>query len=285
LIFCATSAEPQAPVTTAAAWQPPRTADGQPDIQGFWREAPGGANGTNIETGFQTADTLRVQGWTDAQLAARVPSSGIVDPADGRVPYQPWAAARRAEILSRYGGDVITGRPQTVRDVNPDLFCMLGMPRLVYWQDFQVVQAPGYVVMLWERTHAFRAIPLSDRPHPSARVKTFMGDSRGHWEGNTLVVETRNLRDWTWFDSKGTFHTDALTLFERYTYVDRDTLRVRITADDPGALTRPFTMDWTLQRQHADEPGYELLEYACVEGERASESILGSHATAQPDLR
>ena len=254
------------------AW--PAAAQSPPDLQGFWGEADGGANGTNIETGFQTADTLRVQGWTDAQLAARKPVSAIIDPADGKIPYQPWAAARREEILARYGGDQITGRPQTLRDVNPDLFCMLGMPRLVYWQDFQIVQTPGFIVMLWERTHAFRVIRLDGAAPLSPRVAMFMGDSRGRWEGNALVVETRNLRDWTWFDSKGAFHTDRLTLVERWEPLDRDTIRLRMTADDPGALTRPFTMEWTLKRQHADDPGYELLEYACVEGERALESIL-----------
>jgi hypothetical protein len=274
LIIIGTPAAAQTSLAAGAAWQPPRTPDGQPDIQGFWGESAGGANGTNIETGFQTADTLRVQGWTDAELAARIPVSAIVDTPDGKIPYQPWAAARREQILAGYGGDVITGRPTTLRDVNPDLFCMLGMPRLVYWQDFQVVQTPGYVVMAWERTHAYRIIPLDGRPHASPKVRTYMGDARGRWEGNTLVVETRNLRDWTWFDSKGTFHTSALTLVERYTYVDGNTIRLQMTAEDPGALTMPFTMEWTLQREHANDPGYELMEYACVEGERALESIL-----------
>lgn len=260
----------------------PAAAQRPPDLQGFWGEADGGANGTNIETGFQTADTLRVQGWTDAQLAARKPVSAIVDPADGKIPYQPWAAARREEILARYGGDNITGRPETLRDVNPDLFCMLGMPRLAYWQDFQIVQTPGYIVMLWERTHAFRVIRLDDPAPPlPARVATFMGDSRGRWEGNTLVVETRNLRDWTWFDSKGAFHSDRLTLVERWEPIDRNTIRLRMTADDPGVLTRAFTMEWRLERQHADDPGYELLEYACVEGERALESILAQPHTGR----
>src|SRR5690349_8387731 len=100
-----------------------RTADGQPDIQGFWTEAPGGPDAVNVENGFQTADSLRVQGWTDAQLAARVPVSAIVDTPDGKIPYQPWALKRRDEIFHRYGGDEITGSPQTVRDVSSELLC------------------------------------------------------------------------------------------------------------------------------------------------------------------
>lgn len=267
-------AAPAVAQTGARAWAPPRTPDGQPDIQGFWGEPAGGADGTNVETSFQTAETLLVQGWTEEQIAARKPVSAIVDTPDGKIPYQPWAEARRQQILSRYGGDAITGTPESPRDVNPDLFCLLGVPRLLYWQDFQVVQAPGYVVMAWERTHAYRIIPLDGRPHAPAKVTMYMGDARGRWEGNTLVVETRNLRDWSWFDSKGTLHSDEMTLVERYTYVDRDTLELRITFTDPQTLARPFTMAWTLAREHADDPRYEIMEYACAEGERAREVIL-----------
>jgi len=260
--------------TPSRAWEPPRTSDGQPDIQGFWGEPAGGADGTNVETSFQTAETLLVQGWTKEKIAARKPVSAIVDTPDGTIPYQPWAEARRRQILSRYGGDVITGKPESPRDVNPDLFCLLGVPRLLYWQDFQVVQAPGYVVMAWERTHAYRIIPIDGRPHAPAKVKMYMGDARGRWEGHTLVVETRNLRDWSWFDSKGTLHSDEMTLVERYAYVDRDTLELRITFTDPQTLARPFTMAWTLEREHADDPRYEIMEYACAEGERARDLIL-----------
>lgn len=267
-------AVPAAAQTAARAWEPPRTPDGQPDIQGFWGEPAGGADGTNVETSFQTAETLLVQGWTKEKIAARKPVSAIVDTPDGMIPYQPWAEARRQQILSRYGGDVITGKPESPRDVNPDLFCLLGVPRLLYWQDFQVVQAPGYVVMAWERTHAYRIIPLDGRPHAPAKVKMYMGDARGRWEGHTLVVETRNLRDWSWFDSKGTLHSDEMTLVERYAYVDRDTLELRITFTDPQTLARPFTMAWTLTREHAGDPRYEIMEYACAEGERARDLIL-----------
>ncbi|OFW05040.1 MAG: hypothetical protein A3I61_19205 [Acidobacteria bacterium RIFCSPLOWO2_02_FULL_68_18] len=248
--------------------------DGQPDMQGFWGEPAGGADGTNIETSFQTAEALLVQGWTREQVAARTPVSAIADAPNGLVPYQERAEARRQQILSRYGGEIITGKPRSPRDVNPDLFCLLGMPRLQYWQDFQIVQTPSHVVMAWERTHSYRVIPLDGRPHVSPKIKTYMGDARGRWEGNTLVVETRNLRDWTWFDSKGTLHSDEMTLVERYTYVDGDTVRLQMTVNDPQTLTRPFTMAWTLERKHADDPGYELMEYACVEGERAREAIL-----------
>jgi len=256
-------------------WTPPRTPDGQPDIQGIWSEPDEGADGTNVETSFQTIDTLIVQGWTQEQIKARKPVSAIVDTPDGRIPYQPWAEARRQYILQRYGGDELTVRPKTPREVNPEISCVLGMPRLAYWQDFQITQARGVVVMAWERTRAYRVIRLDDtRPPLPASVKLHMGDPRGHWDGNTLVIRSTNFNDWSWFDSKGTLHTDALTLDERYTIVDAKTMTYEVKATDPKALTRPFTMRWTLRRTHVPGDGYEQLESACAEGERALESIL-----------
>jgi hypothetical protein len=271
------------PVTVAAqassngsTWNPARTADGQPDIQGFWTEEQGGADGTNIETSFQTIDTLRVQGWSEERIKARTPISAIVDVPGGKIPYQPWAEARRQHILARYGGDEITEKPTSRRELNPELSCILGMPRLAYWVDFQITQAPGYVIQSWERTRAYRIIPLDGRPHAPSGVKLHMGDPRGRWEGNTLVINTTNMNDWTWFDSKGTLHTDALTLDERYTVVDPNTMRYEVTANDPKALTRPFTMRWTLTREHKPGDGYEILESACAEGERGLDAILGA---------
>jgi hypothetical protein len=258
----------------ANGWTPPRTADGQPDIQGFWDLARGGPAAVNVETGMQTADSLRVEGWTEAQLAARKPISAIVDPADGKIPYQPWALKRRAEIVSRYSGDEITGKPETVRDVTSELLCVIGAPRLNYFAGFQVTQAPGYVVMTWERSSDFRIIPLSDRPHLPDQVKLHTGDSRGRWEGNTLVVDTTNMNDWSWFDSKGSFHSDAMSTVERFTFVDAKTIKYTVTVTDPKAFTRPMTMAWSLRLQHAPAEHYEIYETACVEGERALDALL-----------
>jgi hypothetical protein len=139
-----------------------RTPDGQPDIQGYWTEEAGGPEAVNVETAFQTADSLRVTGWTDAQLAARVPVSAIIDAPGGRIPYQPWALKRREEIFHRYGGDDITGAPQSVRDVSSELLCVIGAPRLMFFADFQIVQTPDQIVMMWERSSDFRIIPLRE---------------------------------------------------------------------------------------------------------------------------
>jgi len=251
-----------------------RTPDGQPDIQGYWTEEAGGPDAVNVENGFQTADSLRVQGWTEARLAARVPISAIIDAPGGRIPYQPWAQKRREEIFHRYGGDDITGAPQTVRDVTSELLCVIGTPRLMFFADFQIVQTPQFIVMSWERSGDFRVIPLFDRPPLPEQVKLHNGDSRGDWEGNTLVIETSNLNDWSWFDSKGSFHTDAMTLVERLTVKDQKTIDYKVTVTDPQAYTQPWTMNFTLTQRHSPAEHYEIFETACVSGERALDSIL-----------
>jgi hypothetical protein len=251
-----------------------RTPDGQPDIEGYWSEEPGGPEAVNVENGFQTADSLRVQGWTEAQLAARVPDSAIIDAPGGRIPYQPWALGRREEIVNRYGGDEITGEPQTVRDVSSELLCVIGTPRLMFFADFQIVQTPGFIVMQWERSSDFRIIPLSNRSPLPAAVKLHNGDSRGHWEGNSLVVETSNLNDWSWFDTKGSFHTEAMTLVERLTVVDAKTIDYKVTVTDPKAFTQPWTMNFTLKQRYAPSQHHEIYETACVSGERALDDIV-----------
>ena len=251
-----------------------RTPDGQLDIQGYWTEEAGGPDAVNVENGFQTADSLRVQGWTEARLAARVPISAIIDAPGGRIPYQPWAQKRREEIFHRYGGDDITGAPQTVRDVTSELLCVIGTPRLMFFADFQIVQTPQFIVMSWERSGDFRVIPLFDRPPLPEKVKLHNGDSRGHWEGNTLVIETSNLNDWSWFDSKGSFHTDAMTLVERLTVKDQKTIDYKVTVTDPQAYTQPWTMNFTLTQRHSPAEHYEIFETASVSGERALVSIL-----------
>ena len=130
--------------------------------------------------------------------------------------------------------------------------------------------------MLYEVHHEFRVIPLDGRPHPGSDIKLWMGDSRGRWEGNTLVVDATNHNDSTRFSVLGDFHSDEMQLTERWTFVDSETLEYRATTDDPQVYTRPWTLGITIKRnvsgfQPGSEPlpeGAELLEYAAVEGER-----------------
>jgi hypothetical protein len=119
-----------------------------------------------------------------------------------------------------------------------------------------IVQSSGYIVMLWQWAHSYRIIPLDNRPHIPASVKLWQGDSRGRWEGRTLLVDTTNQKA-NWLDFVGDFHSDALRVTERFTIVDADTIRHEATLDDPKVYTKPWTMRLLLVREK--EPGFEIL--------------------------
>ena len=252
-----------AQTTASQVWQPLRTADGQPDIQGHWRyrsEDPDAYAFYTLE-GLLTEGS-RVQSFMNRGVDRKVPfASVVVDPPDGKIPYQPWALARRNELL------VLSASPKTPDHVDPRAYCFLaGVPRQTYEAmgagPHQIVQSGGYIVMLWQWAHSYRIIPLDNRPHIPASVKLWQGDSRGRWEGRTLVVDTTNQKS-NWLDFVGDFHSDALRVTERFTIVDADTIHYEATLDDPKVYTRPWTMRLLLVREK--EPGFEILEEACYE--------------------
>lgn len=253
----------QTPAAAEKTWNPPRTSDGQPDVQGFW--AQGRRLSTyNIE---EAADETHVR-LSGVQTDS---ASLIVDPADGKIPYQPWARAKRTETFENHTN--LTKWEY----IDPHTRCFLsGVPRIFYQGMFQILQPPGHVVILQEFNHGSRIIPLDGRPHVGADIKLWMGDSRGHWEGNTLVVDVTNNNDKTWFDLVGDFHSDALHIRERYTFVSPDTISYEATFEDPKVYTRPFTMALTFERTVRGEEAnsYELLESACHEGERNAPQML-----------
>ena len=267
-LFLAPDVAAQATPDAAAASNVPRTADGHPDIQGWWESD---AYAPDIETGLSDPVTAALQGQPAPNPANAV--SVVVDPPDGRIPYQPWAAEKRNAIPSHRRGPTSTGVTETVRDVRPRTFCLHGMPRSGLY-GFQLTQVPGHVILAWEFSHAYRVIPLTDRPHIAPNIKLVMGDSRGRWEGNTLVVDTTNLNDWDWFDYTGSFHSDAMTVVERFTVVDADTMDYQYTVTDRRVFTQPWTVAVQLTRDTRPD-GYELWESACVEGERGVEGLLG----------
>ena len=168
----------------------------------------------------------------------------IVDPAPGpKIPYQPWARAKQRELLDA----LFT--PTKITDIEPEDRCApMGVPRMNYRFDFEIDQSPGMVTMLYSWNHAYRMIPLDGRPHVPASIELFNGDSRGHWEGNTLVVDVTNFNDQTWFDAHGTIHTDALHVVERWTVVDANTINYEATLDDPKAFTRPWKIAYPIRR-------------------------------------
>jgi hypothetical protein len=248
---------------TPTRWNPTHLSDGQPDMQGHWiSDAVGAAH--SVEDGRDPADDV---------LQRRVGEQNpivIVDPPDRRIPYQPAAATRRTQILR----DIFT--PTQVEHVDPHVRAFLdGVPRNNYVPGgMQIMQRPGYVVIQYESNHAYRVIPLDGRPHVAPGVKLWMGDSRGRWEGNTLIVDVTNFNDRTWLDSHGSFHSDALHVVERWTLVGPDRIDYEVTLEDPKVFTRPWKMAFQVNRNKQND--YEIFEDARHEGEQdVREIVLG----------
>jgi len=249
----------QAPRATANTWDPPRTPDGKPDLQGFWRP--------DVATSYSIED-LELQEIFQGPIEGLVSdvrkkgTSRIVDPADGKIPYQPWAAAKQKAIFDNHTNP-------TAEQVDPQARCLLsGVPRPMYLPtQYQILQPQGYVVILYESNHTYRPIPLDGRPHLGENIQLWMGDSRGRWEGDTLVVDTDHFNGKVWFDIIGDFQSDALHVVERFTLADADRISYEATIEDPKLYTRPWKMAVSIVR--IKEKGYELMEYACHEGNRA----------------
>jgi hypothetical protein len=220
-----------------------RLPDGKPNMQGFWQT-----------TNFFTAFDLETH--EKAEFGVPAGKGVIVDPPDGKIPYQPWAMEKKKDLVEHHMFE------------DPQAHCYLsGVPRQMYTPfGFQILQPPGSVVLLYEAFHSYRIIPLDARPHIPNAIRLFEGDSRGHWEGDTLVVDVTNQNDATWFDMTGNFHSDALHVVERYTPVDANTVNYEATLEDPKVFTRPFKIAFALGRN--TEPDYQQMEYACVEGEK-----------------
>ena len=240
----------------AKTFNPPRTADGKPDMQGFWRGS-GPAN-ENIEEHPKTLDDDGGK-------------SVIVDPADGKVPYQPWALAQRKANREHY--------------VEPNVACFLsGVPRTWYVPtQTEILQPPGQVLMLVERAHAYRLIPTDGRPHVGESIHLWQGDSRGRWEGNTLVVDVTNQNAKPWLDQVGNFYTAATHMVERLTLIDADTIHYQVTIEDSTVYTRPWTMAFPIRRNK--QRGFEILEEACHEGERNVQHLLDLGFKVYPGVR
>jgi hypothetical protein len=219
-----------------------RLPGGTPDLQGFWE--------TRV---FFSAFDLEEHKTATFEIPAG--PGVVVDPPDGKIPYQPWALQRKQELLNNHLAD------------DPQAHCFLsGVPRQMYTPfGFQILQPEGYVVFYFEAFHAYRIVHLDGKPHPDPAIQLFEGDSRGRWEGDALVVDVANLNGRTWFDMAGNFHSDAIHVLERFTPVDANTIEYEATITDPKVFTRPWKIAFPFGRN--TEEGYEILEYACVEGE------------------
>jgi hypothetical protein len=215
---------------------PERLPNGTPDLNGNWSIAVG--------IGDITGNIVRVGG---------EPVAGD----ERAIPYTPVYAQLRAEAESRMFEE-------------PELHCyMSGVPSHLWRQAYSgaglVIQhTEDYVVFLHEFQGSRRIVPISGRPHLPAAIELFMGDGVGHWEGDTLVIETTNNNALTWLDTGGNRHSDRLVVTERFTRVDRDRWEYEATLEDPVAWTTTWTIAAPMTR--GPDPNAEILEFACVEG-------------------
>ena len=236
LLACVPAAFPAwGQVPGNAVLNPPRMLEGKPDLNGIWQALNTAAWDIQDHTG---------------QLDVP-PGLGVVE--GDEIPYQPWAAKKQQENADQR------------KTADPTLSnCFLpGVPRATYMPyPFEIVHTPARIAIRYEFAHALRTIPLDESPHPEGLPDAWMGDSRGHWEGNTLVVDVRNFDERTWFDQAGNFHSDALHVTERYSLTDRDHILYEATIEDPKVFTRPWKMRMPLYRL-VDQRA-TLLEYECV---------------------
>jgi hypothetical protein len=228
----------------------PRAPDGKPDLAGVWQ------GGTRQRGTWEEANSgLGVGGTGSDPSAPALPASqGVITDS---APYQSWAASRVLESFKKRGID------------DPAGLCLpLGVPRLsiVGLFPIQIVQTATQVIMLYEYMSVFRVIPLNVE-HPDDVVPTYMGDSVGRWEGDTLVVDVIGFNDKTWLTGTGTFHSEALHVTERYTRVDEDQINYDVTMEDPAVFTMPWTIHTTMMRRE----GTRLREYVCAENNQEPE--------------
>jgi hypothetical protein len=264
----------QATAATAASSAPPRTPWGDPDLQGTWSNAstvppapvpaPPGPRPTSSTGGGP-------EHWYEARPIVYTAQLPIVDPPGGKVPELTAAAAERAAAINKIRGR----RTEAPQDRSPWDRCITrGVPGSMipinYNNNYQILQSPGYVVILYEMIHDARIIPIG-RPHLTGHIRQWMGDARARWAGTTLVVETTNFTDKTQIIYGDGFHTPRLRLTERFTPVDGDTLQYQFTVEDPETWTKPWTVAIPLKRERGQ---HRILEYACHEGNYAMSNIL-----------
>ena len=300
----------------ADTWVAPRTADGQPDLQGLWNNTtitpferrPGqpefiteedavAAERSAIERRAQAnapsmprtellpagANPGSVnQFWFGPrfQIVGSRRSSLVIDPPDGRVPLRTEAEVRRDYLVEH--------RTDTVENMSVYSRCITrGVPGTMFPQaynnGYQILQIPGFVVIRAEMMHV-RIIPLDAGPHVPGQIRGWMGDSRGHWDGDTLVVETTNFDPKGWISSNasaGRLHavpqSGELRVVERFRRTDEDTITWQATIEDPDIYTAPWTVEVPFDRR----PDYVIYEYACHEGNHAVQGVMGAERVVE----
>jgi hypothetical protein len=297
----------------AGNFTPPKTPWGDPDLQGTWTadDCIGTPLNRPANLGDRAYFTEQELAQRESQLAkqhendlkeevapdqrvgtgppghwgerARRPcrqTSLVVDPPNGRTPdLLPEAKTRPIPE----GAGINNPKADSWEDFSYYIRCISrgvtgSIIPVIYGNGQQIVQGRGYVTIMQEMVHEARVIPTDGRPHASPRIRSYMGDARGHWEGNTLVVETTNFlgnRTGIAGNGNGTPTSDALKLTERYTRTGPNEIRYDVTVDDPKTFTAPFKIAFPLTQ----EAGYQNFEYACHEGNYAMfDSLSGARA-------
>ncbi len=300
----------------AGAWVAPRTADGQPDLQGLWNNttitpferragqsefiaeedavaaersaierraqanAPSMPRTELLPAGANTGSVNQFWFGPRYQIVGSRRSSLVIDPPEGRVPLRAEAEALRDYLVEH--------RTDTVENMSVYSRCITrGVPGTMFPQaynnGYHILQIPGFVVIRAEMMHV-RIIPLDAGPHIPKQIQGWMGDSRGHWDGDTLVVETTNFDARGWISSNasaGRMHgvpqSDALKVVERFTRIDEDTINWQATIEDPDVYTAPWTVEVPFDRR----PDYVIYEYACHEGNHAVQGVMGAERVVE----
>lgn len=211
----------------------PRAANGKPDLSGIWETL------SSADYDLEPHATRR-----DAP-----PSAGVVE--GGVIPYLPAALEKKRKNFAARATE------------DPRLQCFsLGAPRGIYYREpFQIFQRPQDITILHQFGHSVRTIATNGTEHPDGPLEFWAGDSRGKWEGDTLVVDIVHFNDETWLDRAGNFHSDALHVVERWTYLDANTIDYKATLEDPKVYSRPWTINVQLHRHR--EPNFQLIENYC----------------------
>jgi hypothetical protein len=219
---------------TAAA-QTPRLQDGKPNLNGYW----------------QALNTANYDIQDHAARKGEPGGQGVVE--GNEIPYQPWAAKQKQNNFNSRAS------------LDSEAKCyQLGVPRITYsGHPFQIFQsaAADKITILYEYAHTNRYIYTKNTTHPRGPIEWWMGDSRGQWEGDTLVVDNVHFNDQTWFDEAGNFHSEDLHVVERYTLTDADHIDYEVTIEDPKVFTKPWKMSMILYRHK--EKNFQLLDYEC----------------------
>jgi len=264
----------EAPRPTLAAptapWTGARLPDGQPDVRGFYNPDKQGTYSLTFPSNGGTGEVIRNLSLQDAGHEVPAWPSRVIDPADGQIPYQPWARAKQKAVEANIDW------PTKQEHLDPQGRCFPdGIIRNPLWTGFQIQQFPGYVLITFDQNHTYRIIPLDGRPPIDDRIKLWMSDSRGRWEGNTLVVTSRNNNAKHRLTNIGDFTSDKVTLTEWFTFNSPGSYEWRVRVEDPSVFTRPWTLWAKFNRTNQDDPNFEQWEQACHEGEKnALESLL-----------